>query len=416
MNHTNLGDRIYRSVGVGHAIHVEGSGTTKPLPMPPMPDEVIAVSPTGDIAVVARTAADRAYGCVNFGPWVELGPTAQPVCVAWIDGRFVFARVADHGSRLYEQDADGNIIRALAVNTSQGILYFNSRTKTWVIKSNSDVTTVAGKTGLIKAVERDGWFFGQMTNPDCTAIVRPDGSIYARFKENYEHPIFTVAGNALLINEGRAFDKRFPPLPEDINAPPQAPKPQPPKPTQPPKEETVDPRIDLLEKWRKYYGHLPAGKERGFRITNGYAWDRRHEGFGLLNKKSPTASTVSLQGKHFPADIVVRNGVHYDVLQDGDGEAKPTFREVGPVPSQWEWVAPFDPQIFEPAPVPPPVEPVPPAEPTVPTFPPPVPPANNERLVTISIQLAQIEDLLKRIVQQNDVRNEAVIGLINLLK
>lgn len=362
------GRTLYQAVASGSHVFVNGR-STEDAPGPLM-GERVAVSPVGSIAVVARIGSgplkDRAYACRMGQPWYELGPSAQLQGIAWIGGQFVCARVGPGGSSLVEQTIEGSILGTDVANTSQGILYYDDLDSRWIIQSQA--VTKVGKYQMLKAIRRklpDGRIVacGQVTNPDRIVIASFDGSIAFQAGEQINTPVFVTVGSQLAClvknNALKTFDPPYPKV--DLPAPP--PPPPPPEPPMPP---TIPNHKSTVERWRKFYDHLPPGSERAFRVSNGTAWDHREEGAGILSKPS---------GHNFngyATDIVVyKDGRHFDVLVDGEGEARPTWRLITnpPTVDPARWRAPINPNMT-PGPDP---EPPPPPPPT----PNPPPPSNQ---------------------------------------
>lgn len=386
-------------------VREDGRAYETPVARESLFDPKIAAHPQAGLAVVARSATAFAYGClVGDREWTLLGRSNQPCGVRFAGVLPRFAWIGPGGSTLNERGVGSEGTRVRPANTSQGILDWDEFLNDWRIASNRDARQV-GPYALIKSVQRAGWVLGQVVNPDRLVLVNTAGTRYWRAAAQAESPNLVVIGDRLIVNGGVEFRPPYPPN-EVLTAP--QPSPEPPKETSP-----VDPRIDLLEKWRAFYDDEQPGVRRGFLISNAYAWDRRAEGFGLLDKRSPTGSTYAYDGKHFPSDIVVlQNGDHFDVLGDGDGVATPTFQAKGKIPAAWRWVPPYDPAVFGAAPQPP--------EPPQPPPPPPAPPAPVVDLTDVVRRLDAIDATLTASAAREreglakiDVLGSVIAGLAN---
>ena len=369
------GRTLYQAVASSRSVVVNGQ-RTKDAPGPLM-GERVAVSPVGSIAVVARIGSgplqDRAYACRMGQDWEPLGPTAQLQGIAWIGGQFVCARVGQGGGSLVEQTIEGSIIGTDVANTSQGILYYDDLDSRWVIQSQS--VTKVGKYQMLKAIRRklpDGRIVacGQVTNPDRIVIASFDGSIAFQAGEQINTPVFVTVGSQLAcLVKGGVLKTFTPPYPK-VDLPAPVPPPEPPEPPEPPMPPTIPNHKATVAKWREYYADLPPGNERAWKIANATAYDHRSEGAGILSKPSGN------NWKGYAIDIVVyKDGRHFDVLVDGEGEARPTWRLVTnpPTVDPGRWRAALNPGTT-PGPEPPPPNP-PPPNPPPPNPPPPQPPA-----------------------------------------
>lgn len=346
------GQKLWQSSVTGKTVTITGPRTLKTpehslLLMPdPYSEDCLAVG-GGKVAVVAKTAEDKAYGWVEGQTqWTYLGPAygSQSQKVAWVNSNFRFARIDKGGAALVEQAADGTELRRRPVATSQGILQFDEVANDWVL-TDSRLRVPVGDLVLIKAVRRlrgnEIWWAGQVTGPD--RLVVTNGLTPLRAGPQPQTPQFLVIGQDFYVNKGAKS-----PFPPD-SVPPEPNPPEPPV--------AIPNHKDVVERARAKYASY-SGPQRAYLICNQVAWDLRGEGAGHLFKDSGS----EYNDRSLDIIIYKPNGETFDILGDAEGQARPQWSRTQPTGfgNPIDWRAAVDPaSIVQPGPGPGP-EPEPP--------------------------------------------------------
>src|SRR6201988_1390260 len=145
-------------------------------------------------------------------------------------------------------------------------------------------------------------------------------------------------------------------------APPPAPEPPPTRPVRPPAQEPASLAGDVATARQAY--PTPMTPAQLAALLNAVAWQHRAEGWGLLSKPAGN-NCPAPSGVLVACDILVHrpSGLHFDVLGDAEGAARPSWGNAGPIDMS-RFMAPVEPAGAGPSPDPDP-EPPTPAPPAV---------------------------------------------------
>jgi hypothetical protein len=101
--------------------------------------------------------------------------------------------------------------------------------------------------------------------------------------------------------------------------------------------------LDVVKTARARYADL-AGPKRAHHVVNAVAWTLRHEGAGLLFKRSGS------QFNDRSLDVIIfSEGETFDVLRDAEGRAEPSWSRTQPtgMGDPQNWRAATDPAVLD---------------------------------------------------------------------
>jgi len=245
-NLTTDGTALYTSRIHGHLVEVWRESAllqaSRLMPVAIM-DDVVAVSPAGRVALSVKTGADHAWGCVDFGPWIDFGPAqgGHSNHVAWVDERFVFARIDAGAVDLVEQNETGQEIHRVPCSipgTSQGILQYDDLEHRFVL-SDERRDVAIGTIHYVLPVRRGAWWNGQcIVGGDHNRITHASGapSWQSGPQSQAEQPQLAVIGERLVTNGPMEYSTAHPNQPPTVTPIP----PEPPVPIARPKVTITD--------------------------------------------------------------------------------------------------------------------------------------------------------------------------------